>query len=160
MYTLKNDFIVLNRTECYFIDWTNMVIGIGTIIAYDNIHRRVTIKHQIHPNEYVILYRARDYIWFRLEEALKWFNDYLRDYGMIRLAVMDLSNQLDGHTTTFNLSEPIYSNYTIYLNGLRQDRNDFVVDNVNLILTMNADYIPTSDDTLSIEYLKVNRLEE
>ena len=153
MYVKKNDFIVLNRTECYFIDWVNMVIGIGRIIAYDNINRQVTIEYKLGHNNYILVYRSRDYIWFRLEYALQWFNDYLKDYGMVNLKIQDLSSQLDGVRRTFTLTEYIGENYTIFLNGLRQDREDFIVDEDNHTITMNTEYIPNEDDTLSIEYL-------
>ena len=57
MYIKKNDFIILGRTECYFVDWTNKTIGVGTIVAYNNIERIVTIQYKVrHPNEYVTLY--------------------------------------------------------------------------------------------------------
>lgn len=162
MHIKKNDFIVLGRTECYFIDWVNMRIGVGTIIAYNNINRTVTIQYKINkPNEWILVYRGRDYIWFRLECALAWFNDYLRDWGMIQLKVMDLTNQLDGVKTTLTLSERIGENYTIYLNGLRQNRENFIIDNDNLTITMvDLDMIPTEEDILSIEYLKKEDITE
>ena len=156
MYIKKNDFIILGRTECYFVDWTNKTIGVGTIVAYNNIERIVTIQYKVrHPNEYVTLYRSRDYIWFKLEEALEWYNDYLRDTGMLLLKVMDLTEQLDGSTTTYRLSERIGESYTIYLNGLRQNRENFIVDNDNLTVTIeDLDFIPDERDILSIEYLQ------
>lgn len=162
MHIKKNDFIVLGRTECYFIDWVNMRIGVGTIIAYDNINRTVTIQYKINkPNDWILVYRSRDYIWFRLECALAWFNDYLRDWGMIQLKVMNLTDQLDGVKTTLTLSERIGENYTIYLNGLRQNRENFIIDNDNLTVTMvDLDMIPTEEDILSIEYLKKEDITE
>lgn len=162
MHIKKNDFIVLGRTECYFIDWVNMRIGVGTIIAYDNINRTVTIQYKINkPNDWVLVYRGRDYIWFRLECALAWFNNYLRDWGMIQLKVMNLTDQLDGVKTILTLSERIGENYTIYLNGLRQNRENFIIDNDNLTVTMvDLDMIPTEEDILSIEYLKKEDITE
>ena len=162
MHIKKNDFIVLGRTECYFIDWVNMRIGVGTIIAYDNINRTVTIQYKINkPNDWILVYRSRDYIWFRLECALTWFNNYLRDWGMIQLKVMNLTDQLDGVKTTLTLSERIGENYTIYLNGLRQNRENFIIDNDNLTVTMvDLDMIPTEEDILSIEYLKKEDITE
>lgn len=162
MHIKKNDFIVLGRTECYFIDWVNMRIGEGTIIAYDNINRTVTIQYKINkPNDWILVYRSRDYIWFRLECALAWFNNYLRDWGMIQLKVMNLTDQLDGVKTTLTLSERIGENYTIYLNGLRQNRENFIIDNDNLTVTMvDLDMIPTEEDILSIEYLKKEDITE
>lgn len=162
MYTKKNDFIVLGKTQCYFIDWVNLRICIGEIIAYNNINRTVTIRCKYNYNpilkdyEYIIVYRGRDYIWFRLECALEWFNNYLRDYGMISLKVMDLTDQLDGIKTTFNLSRKIGRNYTIYINGLRQNRENFIIDDNNHTITVvDLDEIPNQHDILTIEYLQV-----
>lgn len=161
MHIKKNDFIVLGRTQCYFIDWVNMKISTGEIIAYNNINRTVTIrcKYNNTSNEYITIYRGRDYIWFRLEHALKWFNDYLRDMGMLSIKIMNLTDQLDGTKTVLNLSQRLGNNYTIYLNGLRQNRENYIIDDENLTITMvDLDEIPNQNDILTIEYLQAQEV--
>ena len=149
----KNDFIIIRGTRCYFIDNIKFLIRTGIIVGYDNIKRTVTIKSKSFSNEYEVVYRNRDYIWFDLEKCLLWLTDYLRTKKtMGKFKVMDLSSQLDGINKTFNLSSKIKDNYTIYMNGLRQDRNDFIIDDNELKITLLFDYTPTTEDTLVIEY--------
>ena len=156
----KNDFIIIRGTRCYFIDANTFIIRTGIIVGYDNISRRVTLKVKNNFDSYDVLYRNRDYIWFDLEECLLWLTDYLRDSGMLTIKVMDLTSQLNGTNNVLKLQETLGDKYTIFLNGLRQDRNDYEVDNNNLTLTLLFNTIPSSKDTLIIEYWKTSELPE
>lgn len=154
-----NDFIILRKTKCYFVDYNNFIIRMGIIVGYDNINDTVHIKSKNYKYGYDILYRNRKHIWFDLEECLLWLNEYLRnESGMGEFKVMELTSQLNGIDTEYKINEPIGDRYTIYLNGLRQDRNDFEINDQTLIIKVLFEYIPTSNDTLSIEYWKPNEI--
>ena len=156
----KNDFIIIRGTRCYFIDANTFIIRTGVIVGYDNISSQITIKVKNNFNEYDVVYRNRDYIWFDLEECLLWLTNYLRDSGMLTIKVMNLTSQLNGINKVFKLKETLGDKYTIFLNGLRQDRYDYIVDDSNLTLTSLSNDIPTQKDTLIIEYWKTSELPE
>lgn len=156
----KSDFFIIGGTRCYFIDANTFIIRTGILIGYDNVIDRATIKVKNHLNDYDIVYRNREYVWFDLEECLIWLTNYLRDSGMLTIKVMDLTYQLNGVDNVFKLNEALGDKYTIFLNGLRQDRYDYIVDDNNLTLTLQTTNIPTSKDTLIIEYWKSSELPE
>lgn len=156
----KSDFFIIGGTRCYFIDANTFIIRTGILIGYDNVIDRATIKVKNYLNDYDIVYRNREYVWFDLEECLIWLTNYLRDSGMLTIKVMDLTYQLNGVDNVFKLNETLGDKYTIFLNGLRQDRYDYIVDDNNLTLTLQTTNIPTSKDTLIIEYWKSSELPE
>ena len=158
----KNDFIVLRGTRCYFIDAETLLVRIGTIVGYNNLTHVVTIrvKRSHTKNEYDLIYRTRPYIWFDLEHCLMWLTEFLRNAGLLQIKVMDLSDQLDGSTSILNTTEEIGDKYTIYLNGLRQNREDYVIDDENGILEILISPIPNSHDKLTIEYWKTSSIPE
>ncbi len=154
----KNDFIIIRGTRCYFIDANTFIIRTGIIVGYNNTLGQVTIKVKNNSNEYDVIYRNRDYIWFDLEECLLWLTNYLRDSGMLTIKVMNLTSQLNGVNNIFKLRESLGDKYTIFLNGLRQDRYDYIIDNDNLTITSLSSDIPSQKDTLIIEYWKSSEL--
>lgn len=153
-----NDFIELGRTTCYFIDMEEYLILTGVIIGYDNLRNLVTILYKIpgSENQYEIIYRQRPYIWFILEECLIWLNKYLEEQAMPKLYVMNLSDQLDGVNDTLETTDKIGDTYTIYLNGLRQNREDYTIDDDNKQIKLLIEPIPNQNDIFTIEYWKKN----
>lgn len=152
----RNDFIILGRTTCYFIEGQTNLIQVATIIKYDNYNGMITLRYKQLENYYTIIYRPRNRIWFDLKECLLFLVDYIKGENMYLLEAMNLSDQLDGSTNILSLEESIGDRYTIYLNGLRQNREDYIVDNTRLELTMLIDPIPNQDDILTIEWWKNN----
>ena len=155
---LYNDFIELGRTTCYFVDMEEYRILTGVINGYDNLRNLVTILYKIpgSENQYEIIYRQRPYIWFILEECLIWINKYLEENAMPKLYVMNLSDQLDGVKNTLETTDTIGDTYTIYLNGLRQNREDYTIDDDNKQIKLLFEPLPNQNDILTIEYWKKN----
>lgn len=152
--TTYNDFITINRTTCYFILDEVFQVASGVIVGYNNFNGTIKIRYKQKGNSYIILYRSRDRIWFTYNDCLLWLNEWLREHIMLKIHIMDLSSQLDGVKNVINLTEAITNSYTIYLNGLRQNRENYVIDNENLTLTIYIDPLPESTDVLTIEYWK------
>lgn len=152
--TTYNDFITINRTTCYFILDEVFQVASGVIVGYNNFNGTIKIRYKQEGNSYIILYRSRDRIWFTYNDCLLWLNEWLREHIMPKIYIMDLSSQLDGVKNVINLTEAITDSYTIYLNGLRQNRENYVIDNENLTLTIYIDPLPESTDVLTIEYWK------
>lgn len=152
--TTYNDFITINRTTCYFILDEVFQVASGVIVGYNNFNGTIKIRYKQEGNNYIILYRSRDRIWFTYNDCLLWLNEWLREHIMPKIYIMDLSPQLDGVKNVINLTEAITDSYTIYLNGLRQNRENYVIDNENLTLTIYIDPLPESTDVLTIEYWK------
>lgn len=154
MSTIYNDFITIGRTVCYFIDYETYRICTGTIVKYNNLNGLITIRYKNDKNNYILLYRSRPYIWFVLEDCLIWLNKYLEENAMPKLHVMNLSDQLDGVKDTLTTTDKIGDTYTIYLNGLRQNREDYVIDDMNNQIKLLIEPLPSKDDILTIEYWK------
>lgn len=151
-----NDFITIGRTTCYFIDNNTYQILTGVIMNYNNFNGVVKISYKIDKNNYGEVYRNRDNIWFCLEDCLLYLNEFLKENVMPRLNVINLSDQLDGTTNILKIPNTISDSYTIYLNGLRQNREDFVINNIDLTLTILFEPIPNKPDILTIEYWTQN----
>lgn len=151
-----NDFITIGRTTCYFIDNNTYQILTGVIMNYNNFNGLIKISYKVGKNEYIDIYRNRDNIWFCLEDCLLYLNEFLKENVMPRLQVIDLSDQLDGTTNILKIPNTISDSYTIYLNGLRQNREDFIINNIDLTLTILFEPIPNKPDILTIEYWTQN----
>lgn len=151
-----NDFITIGRTTCYFIDNNTYQILTGVIMNYNNFNGVVKISYKKDKNNYDEVYRNRDNIWFCLEDCLLYLNEFLKENVMPRLNVINLSDQLDGTTNILKIPNTISDSYTIYLNGLRQNREDFVINNIDLTLTILFEPIPNKPDILTIEYWTQN----
>lgn len=151
-----SDFITIGRTTCYFIDNNTYQILTGVIVNYNNFNGVIKILYKIDKNNYQEVYRNRDYIWFCIEDCLLYLTNFLKENVMPRLNVINLSDQLDGTTNILKIPNTISDSYTIYLNGLRQNREDFVINNNDLTITILFTPIPDKSDILTIEYWTQN----
>ena len=76
---------------------------------------------------------------------------FLYSDGVSVLKQLDISNQINGITDTFTISESInQSSLRVYYNGLRQSPNDF---SFNSNTSFSLSFTPLVGDSLFIDYV-------
>jgi hypothetical protein len=71
--------------------------------------------------------------------------------GISELKQLDISNQIDGNTSTFTTTESIeQSSLRVYYNGIRQSPNDI---SFNSSTSFSLSFTPQTGDFLFIDYV-------